>query len=147
MKYFIVKTTEGTFRFPASIVAEARAKYYSEVDSDTTYAEEYNYTINDDSELEDWFSNNMDWEDVEKHAQVVAQAGQKFEILDVNIVNIEETLEEARENRLTEVKLREALEWALSEIESLHERVGIQDERIYTQVNFARELLDDKKND
>ena len=63
------------WQFSATIVADARARYYAEVDSargdgdyETVYSEEYRYTLTDDYELRDWMSNNMNWADVEPYA-------------------------------------------------------------------------------
>ena len=53
---------------PAKIIAENRAAYYNERDEDTTYEEEFDYTMEDDGELIDWATNNMDWDEVSDHA-------------------------------------------------------------------------------
>jgi hypothetical protein len=61
---------------PASLIAESRARYYAKHDSmeesgpeyDKVYREEYEYTINSDSELKDWAANNMNWSDVSANA-------------------------------------------------------------------------------
>jgi len=59
---------------PVSVIAESRAKYYSEQDAEkgglsksekeAIYKEEYDYAMDDISEIIDWASNNMDWKDV-----------------------------------------------------------------------------------
>lgn len=56
------------------ISAHARATYYANVDSDTTYQEEYDFTIGDDYELVDWAVGNMNWDDFEKTARLVKPA-------------------------------------------------------------------------
>ena len=45
----------------AHLVAHDRAEYYSKNDTDTSYQEEYDYSIGDNFELVDWLFNNMDW--------------------------------------------------------------------------------------
>jgi hypothetical protein len=57
---------------PAEAIAKNRASYYAENDKDTTYDEEFNFTMGDNYELRDWFFNNMDWDDVESVAKLVA---------------------------------------------------------------------------
>jgi hypothetical protein len=57
---------------PAKYIAEARSDYYAcEVDGhekgSKEWQEEYEYSF-DPSELHDWYYNNMDFEDIEKHA-------------------------------------------------------------------------------
>ena len=76
IKNIIVGFSDRTYwSFPAHIVADARAKYFAEVDSargdgeyDEVYKQEYDYTISDESELKDWMMNNMNWEDVKDFA-------------------------------------------------------------------------------
>lgn len=74
MKIFEIEWNGCLWEFPASIVADNRAKYYAEKDKDTTYDEEFKYAMDEDVELIDWFGNNMDWEDVEDKATLVRQA-------------------------------------------------------------------------
>jgi hypothetical protein len=57
---------------PAEVIAKNRATYYAERDKDTTYDEEFKFTMGDDYELKDWFYNNMDWSDVASEAKLVA---------------------------------------------------------------------------
>lgn len=58
-----------TFHIPAQVVAEARTKYYADLDGfekgSKEWEEEYNQSM---LELEDWLSNNMDWKDVKDYA-------------------------------------------------------------------------------
>ena len=66
-----VNFSDGTtWEFPASIVAEGRARYY-EGREPGCYQEEFDYTMSNDYELLDWASNNMDWKDVMEHATLV----------------------------------------------------------------------------
>lgn len=57
---------------PAEAIAKNRATYYAERDKDTTYDDEFNFTMSDDFELRDWFFNNMDWDDVKGAAKLTA---------------------------------------------------------------------------
>ncbi|MNM07333.1 hypothetical protein D3C81_173750 [compost metagenome] len=67
------------FDVPTGLIAANRAEYYAKADSgavsgpeyDKEYAAEYEYALNDESELKDWAANNMDWSDVEHHARFV----------------------------------------------------------------------------
>lgn len=81
-KYVYVKFSNATYRIPAEVIATDRATYFATHDTgdDTPhtdpewqriYAEEIEYTLNDEYELTDWASNNMNWEDVEAHAERV----------------------------------------------------------------------------
>ena len=49
------------FDLDAHIVAHDRAVYYAAQDPDTTFQQEYDFTLRDDAELIDWAQNNMDW--------------------------------------------------------------------------------------
>lgn len=67
----ITMPDDSKWDVPAKIIAENRAKYFAKVDPDTTYAEEFEFTMTDEYELIDWASGNMDWEDVRNYAQKV----------------------------------------------------------------------------
>ena len=54
---------------PARLIAHDRAKYYAE--KGESYQEEYDYVINDDSELIDWAAGNMNWSDVKDMAMKI----------------------------------------------------------------------------
>lgn len=60
---------------PADLVAEPRAKYYAEHDAregadyDNVYARELRTSA---SNLIDWAQNNMDWEEVQPNATMIA---------------------------------------------------------------------------
>ena len=71
--YIKVKDNGYSWIFPAHLVAKNRAEYYAKTDPDTTYEKEFEYTMNDDFELKDWFLNNMNWEDVSKRARLIDQ--------------------------------------------------------------------------
>ncbi len=69
MKMIVVPQKDGSvYHVPAHIVAASRATYYAEQDEDTTYDEEFKYTMGSDSELLDWAQNNMRWTDVAEQA-------------------------------------------------------------------------------
>lgn len=70
----VLKIDDGGFvwHVPAEAIAKNRATYYAENDKDTTYEEEFNFTMGDNYELRDWFFNNMDWDDVKDEAKLVA---------------------------------------------------------------------------
>lgn len=75
-KYLRVTMPDGSkWDVPVHIIADSRAKYYAELDSkregknfDSVYKDEYEYTLNNNGELLDWSSNNMNWSDVESKA-------------------------------------------------------------------------------
>lgn len=68
-KFLRVTMPDGSqWDVPARLIADSRARYYAANDPDTTYQEEYDYTINDAYEIEDWAANNMNWSDVAEHA-------------------------------------------------------------------------------
>lgn len=69
-KFIQITSKQGyVYKIPAEIVAADRAKYYAEKDEDpNVYKEEYEHTLESDYELSDWFSGNLNWEDVSEHA-------------------------------------------------------------------------------
>lgn len=80
MKYLFIEFPNGeVFKVPAEVVAEDRAAYYAELDSeryeDTTYEEVFNdekeHALSDRLELLDWAGNNMNWGDLEDEAEKV----------------------------------------------------------------------------
>lgn len=73
IKYIRVADGDYVWSFPARLVAKHRAEYYAREDADTTYDREFAHTIDNDFELNDWFLNNMDWEDVSKFARLDKQ--------------------------------------------------------------------------
>lgn len=78
MKLLVVNMPNGyKYSIPADVIADNRAKYYAKLDSvqdgvdyDTIYKKEFDYTVNDESELIDWASNNLNWADVKDHASI-----------------------------------------------------------------------------
>lgn len=78
MSFRKVKTVRVTFSngevwdIPAAVIADARAVYYEDRDPNTTYTDEFCFTMGDNSELLDWASNNMNWEDVKEEARLVS---------------------------------------------------------------------------
>ena len=69
MKYIKIKMPDGFWVVPVDVIADNRAKYFAERDSDTTYEEEFNYTMSSQYEINDWAKNNMRWSDVQKFAR------------------------------------------------------------------------------
>lgn len=64
----------STWHVPVHLIADDRAHYYAEKeDGEKTYHEEYQFTLENDDELIDWATNNMDWADVEKFASLVSR--------------------------------------------------------------------------
>lgn len=62
-----VEMPDGTvWSVPANVVAENAATHYSKSGDD--FDEEFRIILENDYELLDWASGNMDWSDVEKHA-------------------------------------------------------------------------------
>ncbi len=74
VKYLVFKFPNGEiFHVPAEIIAEDRTMYYATkidgFDKDTKeWQDEYTYCLGSISELIDWFSNNMSWEDIDESA-------------------------------------------------------------------------------
>ncbi len=71
--FFITFSNNETWKVPIDVIAENRADYYAckvdgyEQGSDG-WDEEVQAGLNDCKELEDWMSNNMDWENIKAHA-------------------------------------------------------------------------------
>ena len=73
------------WQLPAEFIANIRAKYYADKDKEkdnnldwqTVYDDEYKYTLGDDYELQDWLSNNMNWEDFEDQLTQLAETEKK----------------------------------------------------------------------
>lgn len=62
---------------PAIIIAKSRARYYESKEKGC-YKEEYDYTMNNDTELQDWAENNMNWEDIEPIAEKIKNQDKEF---------------------------------------------------------------------
>lgn len=82
--YLRVTMPDGSqYDVPCHLIAMDRAKYYAEKEAEKegektdkeTYneklIEEYNFAIKNKDEIQDWASNNMDWDDVKAHAKKV----------------------------------------------------------------------------
>lgn len=71
-KIIIVKFPNGDeFSIPASVIANHRTKYYSEVDGYEENSEEWNEEFElsmKNDELYDWIQNNTDWSDIKEYA-------------------------------------------------------------------------------
>jgi hypothetical protein len=61
---FTSEETGETWALPQAVVAHDRATYYAKKDPETTYKEEFDFTMEDFSIASDWFRNNMDPEEV-----------------------------------------------------------------------------------
>jgi len=73
-KYLRVTMPDGSrYDVPARIIAENRAEYYAENDPDTNYKDELDFALQDDCELRDWASDNMDWAFVKDRAVKVEE--------------------------------------------------------------------------
>ena len=76
MKYLVVEMSDGTqWAIPAMVIVKDRAEYYAKEDVkwgcgeyDEIYKEEIIEAMSDEYEITDWAANNMDWEDVWRHA-------------------------------------------------------------------------------
>ena len=74
-KYITFKLSNGElWGLPLRHVADNRAKYYAEKDKDTTYQEEFNFTMEDDHEAIDWFHNQTNYDEFKEHYVLLAQA-------------------------------------------------------------------------
>jgi hypothetical protein len=71
-KFIRIYDSGYVWHVPLEAIAAHRAKYYAARDKDTTYDEEFNFVMDDEHEGIDWFLNNMDYEDVERDARLVA---------------------------------------------------------------------------
>ena len=77
-KYLLVTFSNRiTYKIPASLIAGSRADYYARIDADrgdgdydANYITEYQLSIKDDSLLEEWAKNSMNWEDVYEYAEL-----------------------------------------------------------------------------
>lgn len=77
---------------PLSFIADHRAKYYAEKDSDTTHEEEVDLVMHDDYEGIDWMQNNMNFEDyasvaVKVKTPTVTEPSQEA---DVTIIDVDQ---------------------------------------------------------
>lgn len=63
MKVLEIIKGGSKWHVPVEEIAANRAKYYAGRDADTTYQEEFDYTMSSSAETIDWYFNNMDPED------------------------------------------------------------------------------------
>jgi len=76
-KYLRVTMPDGSrYDIPARVIAEDRAKYYVENDSNANYEDELTFALSDDYELKDWAANNMDWVYVKDYAKKVEEVAE-----------------------------------------------------------------------
>ena len=72
MKVLWIKDENGIeWHIEAEAIAKNRASYYAEKYDDTTYDDEFEYTMGDSYDLSDWYFNNMDFADVKASAKRV----------------------------------------------------------------------------
>jgi len=93
-KYIQVKFSDGKrYNILASIIAHERATYYANHDEGEqgveptsewkeVYRTEFDLTLEDNSELLDWASNNMNWSDVEGRAILIPSEPKKVDYED-----------------------------------------------------------------
>ena len=72
MKVIRIEDAGFVWHVPLHVVAKHRADYYAANDKDTTHESEMEFVMSDDFEGIDWYQNNMDWENVERHAILIA---------------------------------------------------------------------------
>ena len=69
------------FRVDAEVIARDRGQYYAEKDhpddeeaQEEVFESEVKYALSDRLDLLDWVGSNMNWEDLEPHAEKVGEA-------------------------------------------------------------------------
>lgn len=71
--YQFTTSTGDVWRVPIKVIAENRAIYYAKKNNidieDSLQDDTIPLFESDDFEIEDWARNNMDWSDVENHAE------------------------------------------------------------------------------
>jgi hypothetical protein len=76
--YQFTTSTGDVWRVPVKVIAENRAIFYAKENGIDIEESLQDDTIplfeSDDFEIEDWARNNMDWSDVENHAEKVKSA-------------------------------------------------------------------------
>ncbi len=73
IRFITFRSNGGLYGFPARLAAEHRAKYYAARDQETTFGEEFKYTMQDDHAAVVWFCNAMDPTDVAEHLRCFVQ--------------------------------------------------------------------------
>lgn len=111
MKYIrVIMPDLSKWDIPAKVIAENRAKYYADREVEDcvkslgtgqivppllwnkTFQEEYKITMEDEYELKDWLSNNMNWNDVKDEAEKISEMELANEDLQEGIVNGEKEI-------------------------------------------------------
>ena len=98
-KFLKVTMPDGSrWKVPVRIIAENRARYYAEKEYITLEQSLKFDTLplfeEDEYEIEDWASNNMDWSDVEKYAIRMKDMGLTLEELQEGWINGEKEIVE-----------------------------------------------------
>lgn len=70
----LVLPSGAEWGIPAEVIAKHRARHYADNDPDTTFDEEFAWTMENEFELRDWAANNMNWEDVREFAREITPA-------------------------------------------------------------------------
>lgn len=79
MKFIRVTMSDSSkWDVAATVVADNRAEYYADKEGGglDQYNEEFKYAMENDDELIDWATGNMDWDDVRKLAKRVTTAAE-----------------------------------------------------------------------
>lgn len=79
--YLYIEFSNGeVWRIPAEVIAEQRAEYYADREEEPgteewkeLFQEEMEFTLNNEYELKDWASNNMNWVHVKDSAEKVEE--------------------------------------------------------------------------
>jgi hypothetical protein len=77
MKKFIkIRFSNGeVYEIPAEVIALERTNYYTTADGvakdSAEWFEEYKFSLEDNYELEDWLTNNMNWSDIKDQAVLI----------------------------------------------------------------------------
>jgi hypothetical protein len=95
-KFLKVTMPDGSkWKVPVRIIAQHRANYYLEnyITLENSLKEDTLPLFEEDPfEIEDWASNNMDWEDVQKYAERLKDKGLSMEELQEGWVNGEKEI-------------------------------------------------------
>lgn len=69
--FLYIEFDDVTFAVPVSVIAKNKADYYVKKIKNSNWKEEYDFMMNNEYNIVDWASNNMDWEDVAEHAVLI----------------------------------------------------------------------------
>ena len=74
-KYIVTMPDGSKWAVPVRVIAQNRAESYAEEGDDSAAVSLEEDTLplfeSDDAEIEDWARNNMDWSDVQEHAEQI----------------------------------------------------------------------------